>query len=76
MYGLLVLRNILLIKIGTIKKFIAENVKNFDEYSKMVEKYTLDYTEEITGISKENLKEMARMVYEADGTCVLLGEWV
>ncbi|MDA2654462.1 formate dehydrogenase subunit alpha [Bacillus cereus] len=55
------------------KKFIAENVKNFDEYSKMVEKYTLDYTEEITGISKENLKEMARMVYEADGTCVLWG---
>ena len=55
------------------KKFIAENVKNFDEYSTMLEKYTLDYTEEITGISKENLKEMARMVYEADGTCVLWG---
>ena len=55
------------------KKFIAENVKNFDEYSTMLEKYTLDYTEEITGISKENLKEMARMVYEADGTCILWG---
>lgn len=55
------------------KKFIAENVKNFDEYSTMLEKYTLDYTEEITGISKENLKEMARMVCEADGTCILWG---
>ncbi len=55
------------------KKFIAENVKNFDEYSTMLEKYTLDYTEEITGISKETLKEMARMVCEADGTCILWG---
>ncbi|MGF9964785.1 formate dehydrogenase subunit alpha [Bacillus rhizoplanae] len=55
------------------KAFLAENVKNFDEYKTMLEKYTLDYTESITGISKDTLKEMAKMIRDADGTCVLWG---
>ncbi|CAG9613009.1 Putative formate dehydrogenase [Bacillus rhizoplanae] len=55
------------------KAFLAENVKNFDEYETMLEKYTLDYTESITGISKDTLKEMAKMIRDADGTCVLWG---
>ncbi|WP_369901093.1 formate dehydrogenase subunit alpha [Bacillus manliponensis] len=55
------------------KAFLAENVTNFNEYNKMLEKYTLDYTESITGISKETLIEMAKMVRDADGTCVLWG---
>lgn len=48
-------------------------MKNFDEYSKMVEKYMFDYIEEIMGILKENLKEMVCMVYEVDGICVFWG---
>ncbi|WP_440604359.1 formate dehydrogenase subunit alpha [Bacillus sp. GB_SG_008] len=55
------------------KAFLTENVKNFDEYKTMLEKYTLDYTESITGISKDTLKEMAKMIRDADGTCVLWG---
>ena len=56
------------------KKFLDENVKNFDEYSKMLEKYTLDYTESITGISKDTLKRNGSLWYnEADGTCILWG---
>ncbi|MGG2067237.1 formate dehydrogenase subunit alpha [Bacillus sp. S14(2024)] len=55
------------------KAFVTENVKNFDEYKTMLEKYTLDYTESITGISKDTLKEMAKMIRDADGTCVLWG---
>lgn len=55
------------------KAFLAENVTNFDEYKKMLEKYTLDYTERITGISKDILIEMAKMIRDADGTCVLWG---
>ncbi|PHA01487.1 formate dehydrogenase subunit alpha [Bacillus pseudomycoides] len=55
------------------KAFLDENVKNFDEYKTMLEKYTLDYTESITGISKDTLKEMAKMIRDADGTCVLWG---
>ncbi|HDX9589719.1 TPA: formate dehydrogenase subunit alpha [Bacillus pseudomycoides] len=53
--------------------FLAENVKNFDEYKTMLEKYTLDYTERVTGISKDTLIEMAKMIRDADGTCVLWG---
>ena len=55
------------------KAFLAENVKNFDEYKTMLEKYTLDYTERVTGISKDTLIEMAQMIRDADGTCVLWG---
>ncbi|MEH7461415.1 formate dehydrogenase subunit alpha [Bacillus thuringiensis] len=55
------------------KAFLAENVKNFDEYKTMLEKYTLDYTERVTGISKDTLIEMAKMIRDADGTCVLWG---
>lgn len=53
--------------------FLAENVKNFDEYKTMLEKYTLDYTESVTGISKDILIEMAKMIRDADGTCILWG---
>lgn len=55
------------------KAFLAANVKNFDEYKTMLEKYTLDYTESVTGISKDTLIEMAKMIRDADGTCVLWG---
>ncbi|MFI8708505.1 formate dehydrogenase subunit alpha [Bacillus sp. NPDC077411] len=55
------------------KAFLAENVKNFDEYKTMLEKYTLDYTESVTGISKDTLIEMAKMIRDADGTCILWG---
>ncbi|WP_020061242.1 formate dehydrogenase subunit alpha [Bacillus sp. 123MFChir2] len=53
--------------------FLAENVKNFDEYKTMIEKYTLDYTESVTGISKDTLIAMAKMIRDADGTCILWG---
>ncbi|SFJ86413.1 MULTISPECIES: formate dehydrogenase subunit alpha [unclassified Bacillus (in: firmicutes)] len=55
------------------KAFLAQNVKNFDEYKTMLEKYTLDYTESVTGISKDTLIEMAKMIRDADGTCILWG---
>ena len=58
------------------KKFIAENVKNFDEYSKMLEKYTLDYTEGITGISKDHVKRNGSIWYMKQMVLVYFGEWV
>ncbi|QBK26876.1 formate dehydrogenase subunit alpha [Ureibacillus thermophilus] len=53
--------------------FIQENVLNFEEYKQLLEKYTLDYAEEVTGIPKETLMQVAEMIRDADGTCVLWG---
>ena len=43
------------------------NIKN------CLEKYTLEYAEQITGISKETLIQIAEMIRDADGTCILWG---
>ncbi len=53
--------------------FIDENVNFFDEYKTSLEKYTLEYAEKVTRISKEILIEIAKMIHNADGTCILWG---
>ncbi|MGG0658359.1 formate dehydrogenase subunit alpha [Rummeliibacillus pycnus] len=55
------------------KAFIKENVNFFDEFNEVLEKYTLDYAVQETGISKETLIHVAEMIRDADGTCVLWG---
>ena len=37
------------------EQFIKENVHSFDEFKDVLEKYTLDYAEKITGVSKKQL---------------------
>jgi formate dehydrogenase major subunit len=53
--------------------FIDENVNFFDEFKTVLNTYTLDYAEEVTGISKETLINTAQMIRDADGTCILWG---
>lgn len=53
--------------------FIKENVHDFGAFKFVLEKYTLEYAEEVTGISKETLINVAEMIRDADGTCVLWG---
>ncbi|RFB34855.1 formate dehydrogenase subunit alpha [Brevibacillus sp. VP] len=53
--------------------FLAERVNYLEEYKNAIQIYTLEYAEEVTGISQEQLKETAKMICEADGTCVLWG---
>lgn len=53
--------------------FIEENVNFFEEYKQSLETYTLEYAEKITGIRKQTLIQIAEMVRDADGTCVLWG---
>ncbi|TCP18203.1 molybdopterin dinucleotide binding protein [Scopulibacillus darangshiensis] len=53
--------------------FIEDNVNFFSEYKAMLEKYTLDYAEEKTGLSKQTLIQIAELIRDADGTCVLWG---
>ncbi|PEK99735.1 formate dehydrogenase subunit alpha [Bacillus sp. AFS017336] len=54
-------------------KFIYENVHFFEDFKVVLEKYTLEYAEKVTGISKETIIQIAEMVHEADGTCILWG---
>ncbi len=51
--------------------FIREQVNGFDDYVKSLEPYTMDYAEEHTGISKDELIQIAEMIHEADTTCAL-----
>lgn len=53
--------------------FIDENVNFFEDFKTVLEKYTLEYAEQLTGISKETLIHVAEMIRDADGTCVLWG---
>lgn len=53
--------------------FIRDNVRYFEEYKEILEKYTLDYAEKITGVPKEMLIETAETIRDADGTCILWG---
>ncbi|TKI90941.1 oxidoreductase, partial [Bacillus cereus] len=55
------------------QEFINENVNFFEDFKESLEEYTLEYAEEVTGISKDTLIQMAEMIRDADGTCILWG---
>ncbi len=55
------------------QRFINENVNQFDEFKEVLNQYTLEYAEQQTGISKEQLINIAELVRDADGTCILWG---
>lgn len=50
--------------------FLQKMVNNVDEYLKSIEKYTLEYTSEITGLSKETLIQTANMIMNANSVCI------
>ena len=51
--------------------FINERVNGFEDYAATLEKYTLEYAAEQTGISRDDLIRMATMIHEAKTTCIL-----
>ncbi|TKI48038.1 formate dehydrogenase subunit alpha [Lysinibacillus tabacifolii] len=53
--------------------FIQDNVLHFEDFKQVLATYTLDYAQDMTGISKETLIEVAEMIRDANGTCVLWG---
>ena len=53
------------------KAFIDEFVLDFDKFKESLEKFTLDYAEEHTGLSKETMIEIAESIIEADTTAVM-----
>jgi formate dehydrogenase major subunit len=54
-------------------KFITDHVNHYDEFLKMMEPYSLEEAEKITGITKEILIQMAEMIRDADGTVICWG---
>lgn len=51
--------------------FLRDRVNGFDEYTASLSKYTLEYAAEMTRIPQEQLIQIATMIHEADGTCIL-----
>ncbi|WP_282171938.1 formate dehydrogenase subunit alpha [Cytobacillus firmus] len=53
------------------EKFLQEKVNGLEEFILNLEKYTLEFAEEITGISRDNLIKMAEMIHEAESVSAL-----
>ncbi|UOE53934.1 formate dehydrogenase subunit alpha [Cytobacillus oceanisediminis] len=53
------------------EKFLQEKVNGLEEFVSNLEKYTLEFAEETTGISKDNLIKMAEMIHEANSVSAL-----
>ena len=55
------------------KKFIDEHTKGFDEFLKVIEKYTPEYAEPITHIPAETIRRAARMYATTKPAMILYG---
>ncbi|MCA1040344.1 formate dehydrogenase subunit alpha [Bacillus infantis] len=53
------------------EKFLAEKVNGLDEFTKNLEKFTMEYAAEVTGIPLEQLTDMAEMIGRAKSVCAL-----
>ncbi len=53
------------------RDFIERWVNGLDEYWESIAAYTLEHTEAVTGIAQDTLRQIAREIVRADGTCIL-----
>ncbi|MBL0388376.1 formate dehydrogenase subunit alpha [Tumebacillus sp. ITR2] len=53
------------------EKFILDRVNGFEQYVASLAPYTLEFAVEKTGMTREQLVQIATMIHEADGTCIL-----
>lgn len=53
------------------KEFLKSRVNGFDDYVKSIQKYTLEYAEKESELTKHDLIKLATMIRDADGTCIL-----
>ncbi|MEQ2529453.1 formate dehydrogenase subunit alpha [Bacillaceae bacterium CLA-AA-H227] len=53
------------------KDFLQGRVNDVEKYKESLEKFTLEYAEEITGLTREELIQLAEMVHEAKSVCIL-----
>src|SRR5690606_36947290 len=53
------------------QEFIEQRVNNFEDYRKSLDPFSLEWASEVTGISAEVMKTVAREVVEAERVCLL-----
>jgi formate dehydrogenase major subunit len=53
------------------EEFLSEWVNGLDEYKKSLEPFTMEFAAETCGLTVDLLKQVAHMIAEADGVCVL-----
>src|SRR6201987_1400786 len=53
------------------KEFLAQWVNGLEEYKKSLEPFTMEFAAQTCGLSMELLKQVAHMIVEADGVCIL-----
>jgi formate dehydrogenase major subunit len=53
------------------EKFLRARVNGIEEYIASLAPFTLEYASEMTGLTREQLIQIAAMIKEADGTCIL-----
>ncbi|WP_411843129.1 formate dehydrogenase subunit alpha [Salinicoccus sp. HZC-1] len=53
------------------KAFLRDHVNDVDEYMRSLDKFTLDYAESVTDMTKEELIEIATSIHEAKTTSIL-----
>jgi formate dehydrogenase major subunit/formate dehydrogenase alpha subunit len=65
--------NVILQKGWENKEFIAKRTEGFDELKEKVAEYDLDRVVKLTGVSKENIIEVARLYSHADKAMIVYG---
>ena len=55
------------------KAFVASRTEGFEEYRKIVEGYTPESVEDITGVSASEIRQAARMYAQAESAAILWG---
>ncbi|MEK4148135.1 formate dehydrogenase subunit alpha [Robertmurraya sp. FSL W8-0741] len=53
------------------KGFLHSRVNDVEKYKASLEKFTLEYAEETTGLSKAEIIQVAEMIHEAKSVCIL-----
>ncbi len=53
------------------KDFVAKWVNGLDEYKKSLDQFTLEFAAKTCGLTEDLLKQVAHMIVEASGTCIL-----
>jgi formate dehydrogenase major subunit len=53
------------------KEFLAQWVDGLKDYKKSLEPFTMEFAAETCGLTVELLKQVAHMIVEADGVCIL-----
>jgi formate dehydrogenase major subunit len=53
------------------KEFLAQWINGLEEYKKSLEPFTMKFAAKTCGLTVELLKQVAHMIVEADGVCIL-----